>query len=111
MTEPISTAGLPGSERARRFEGRNYGVPVSCFVSHNPRGTGAKLHRHPYPETFVVERGSVTFTVDGEEIEAVAGQIVIVPAGAAHGFVSTSDDHAQVSIHPSDHVIQELVEE
>jgi quercetin dioxygenase-like cupin family protein len=112
MADPIPTASLPGSDRARRFEGRDHGgVPVSLFVSHNPPGTGAKPHRHPYPETFVIERGSVTFTIDGEEVHAVAGQILVVPAGAVHGFVSTSDDHAQVSIHPSDHVVQELVEE
>jgi quercetin dioxygenase-like cupin family protein len=74
--------------------------------------TGPGLHRHPYEETFIVEEGRATFTVDGETIEAHAGQIVVVPAGAAHGFVSSGDDVLrQVSIHPSDHMVQEWLEE
>jgi quercetin dioxygenase-like cupin family protein len=36
---------------------------------------------------------------------------VIAPAGAAHGFVNSGDSRLlQVSIHPSDHVIQEWLE-
>ncbi len=70
------------------------------------------LHRHPYGETFIVQEGLAEYTVDGETIAARDGQIVIVPAGAAHGFASVGQGVLrQVSIHPSGHVIQEWLEE
>ena len=72
-----------------------------------PAGTRVPLHRHPYEETFIVQEGVAEFTVDAETITAEAGKVVIVPAGAAHGFASVGDGLRQVSIHPSGHVIQE----
>jgi quercetin dioxygenase-like cupin family protein len=111
MPRLISVAELPGSERASRFEGRDHDATVSVFLSRHGPGDGPGLHRHPYEETFIVEEGSVTFTVDDETIEAQAGQIVVVPAGAAHRFVNSGDGPMrQVSIHPSDHVVQEWLE-
>jgi quercetin dioxygenase-like cupin family protein len=107
MPTILSLADLPG-ERAARFEGREHGASVSFFVGRFPPGSGPVLHRHPYDETFIVEEGSATFTVDGETIEAKAGEIVVVPAGAAHRFVSSGDGVLrQVSIHPSDRMVQE----
>jgi quercetin dioxygenase-like cupin family protein len=109
---PLWVADLPGSDTASRFEGKDYGSTVSFFLTHHPPGSGPALHRHPYEETFIVEEGSATFTVNGETVEARAGQIVVVPAGAAHGFVNSGDGVLrQVSIHPSDHMVQEWVEE
>jgi quercetin dioxygenase-like cupin family protein len=107
----LSATDLPGSENATRFEGRDHGATVSFFLSHHPPGTGPGLHRHPYEETFILEQGSATFTVDDETLEAEAGQIIIVPAGAAHGFVNSGNEALrQVSIHPSDHMVQEWLE-
>ena len=112
MPRPVSIANLPGSEHAARFEGADHGATVSFFISTHPPGRGARLHRHPYEETFIVEEGSATFTVDGATIEARAGHVVVVPAGAAHGFVSSGDTALrQVSIHPSERVVQEVLEE
>jgi quercetin dioxygenase-like cupin family protein len=42
----------------------------------------------------------VLFTVGESTIEASAGDIVVVPAGAPHKFVSRAPTHRQVSIHP-----------
>ena len=91
---------LPGSEDASRFEGEKHGAQVSFFVSHNRPGTGPNLHRHPYEETFIVQEGEVLFTVGERTIEATAGDIVVVPAGAPHKFVTRAGAHRQVSIHP-----------
>ncbi|MGI8931919.1 MAG: cupin domain-containing protein [Sphingomicrobium sp.] len=49
-------------------------------------GGGAKPHRHPYPETFVILKGAVVFDIGGEKIECRQGQIAVVPAGLAHAF-------------------------
>jgi quercetin dioxygenase-like cupin family protein len=91
---------LPRGENSATFNGHENGAQVSFFLSHNKPGTGPKLHRHAYEETFIVEEGDVLFTVDGTTIEAKAGDIVVVPPGAAHKFVSRGATHRQISIHP-----------
>lgn len=111
VPQPLPIDDLPG-DLARQFEGRDHGSTVSFYVGRFPPGTGPPLHRHPYEETFIVQEGNVTFTVDDETIESGAGQIVVVPGGAAHGFVNSGDDVLRmVTIHPSDHVIQEWLED
>ena len=103
---------LPGSERASKFEGRDYGSTVSFFLSRHGPGEGPGLHRHPYEETFIVQEGSVTFTVDGESIESGPGDIVVVPAEAAHKFTNSGDAPlGMVSIHPAAEMQQEWLEE
>lgn len=92
---------------AVRFEGHEYGAGVSLFVTHQREGGGPGLHRHPYDETFVIVEGAATFTVDDETIEAAAGTIVVVPAGAAHKFVAGRDGLRSVNIHASDRMVQE----
>lgn len=109
MPTPVSVADLPGNLVAR-FEGRDHGSNVSFFLGRFPRGTGPVLHRHPYEETFIIEAGSATFTVDGETLELAAGQILVVPAGAPHKFSSSADPLRTVSISPSDHIVQEDLE-
>jgi quercetin dioxygenase-like cupin family protein len=108
---PASVTDLHGNGVASRFEGKEHGATVSFFVTRFPPGCGPALHRHPYEETFLVEEGTATFAVDGRTVVAHAGQVVVVPAGAAHGFVNSAHGVLrQVSIHPSDQVVQEWVE-
>ena len=94
---------LPRGGTARKFEGYLHGgANVSFFLVDTPPGSGPGLHTHPYEEVFVVQEGNVTFTVDDETIEASGGQIVIVPAGAAHTFVNSGTGPLrQIHIHPS----------
>ena len=98
--EVIRIDELPSGENASLFDGHAHGAQVSFFLSSNAPGTGPKLHRHPYEETFIVEDGDVLFTVGESTIEAGAGDIVVVPAGSPHKFVSRGETHRQVSIHP-----------
>jgi quercetin dioxygenase-like cupin family protein len=102
---------LPGTENAERFEGHNVGSTVSVFLSHHAPGTGPPLHTHPYEETFFVIEGDVLFTVDGEEIEASDGDIVVAPANTPHKFVSRGETHRQFSVHPVPKMVQEDLEE
>jgi quercetin dioxygenase-like cupin family protein len=91
---------LPRGENASIFHGHAHGAQVSFFLSHNKPGTGPGLHRHPYEETFIVEEGEVLFTVGERTVEASAGDIVVVPPGTPHKFVSRGATHRQISIHP-----------
>ena len=46
------------------FEGGAYGAGLSViFFATDEIGFGPKLHRHPYPETFIVRLGRARFTV------------------------------------------------
>ena len=104
----VSLSDLALAETVFLFEGREHGAQISFFVVRFPPGRGPGAHRHPYEETFVVQAGEATFTVDGEAVVARAGEIVVVPAGTAHGFVAGGESELSlVSIHPSDHIVQE----
>ncbi len=76
---------------ADRFSGewqgaaRGSGICVIANSIERP-GDGAKAHQHPYPETFVIRKGNVRFTIGEETLVCGAGQIVVVPAGVPHAF-------------------------
>ena len=95
-----------------RFEGAPHGSLASFFHVKNAPGKGALLHRHPYPETWLVRAGTVRFTVGGEPVEATAGDIVIAPANVPHMFVATGSEMLEmVCIHPSAVILQEYLPE
>ena len=60
------------------LEGEPYGAGVSLFLGDLLPGKGPALHRHPYPEICLVRAGQVAVTVDGQDIIASAGDIVII---------------------------------
>jgi mannose-6-phosphate isomerase-like protein (cupin superfamily) len=84
---------LPGSDTSVRFEGDEHGggAGVSFFVEATPPGLGPRLHRHPYAEVFIVQDGTVTFSLDDDEVDAGSGEVVVVPAGAAHKFRNSGE--------------------
>ena len=63
------------------------GGAVSVVEAVLPEGLAVPPHRHTHEaEAFYVVRGRMRFTVDGETLEAPAGQFVWLPQGATHGF-------------------------
>jgi len=106
MTTVIPIEELRKSPTAALFQGGDE-IPVSIFVTEHPRGKGAALHVHPYPEAFVVQAGTAIFTVGDDEVTVTAGHFVVVPAETPHGFEAASDDPLRiVSVHPSPAVEQ-----
>lgn len=99
---------LRRSETAVLFQGAAAGdVPVSMFVTEYPRGRGPDLHLHPYPEVFLVEEGTATFTAGDEQRAVAAGHFVVVPAQTPHGFKNHGEERLRVvSVHPSPEVVQ-----
>ncbi|MEZ4562962.1 MAG: cupin domain-containing protein [Thermomicrobiales bacterium] len=110
---PIALTDLPCSGNAYAFEGaRHGGVPASLLFFNGPPDSGPRLHRHPYPELFVIEEGEATFVVGEEVILATPGHILIAPAGVPHRFTNTgSGPFRSLDIHLSDHVITEWLDE
>jgi mannose-6-phosphate isomerase-like protein (cupin superfamily) len=89
------------------FEGRTFGSEVSFIIAKTDKaGYGPALHRHPYTETFVIRSGEAKFTVGDEELVAVGGQILVVPALVPHMF-RTLGPFESIHIHASDHFITE----
>ena len=66
----------PHPLQAPLFEGADFGdIPISFFAVDAPPGMGPKLHRHPYPEIFVVHEGTAAFQVGDEQLEVSGGRI------------------------------------
>lgn len=64
---------------------RGSGICIIANAIETP-GAGAKAHKHPYPETFVIRKGNARFTIGEETLICGAGEIVVVPAGVPHAF-------------------------
>ncbi|MCB9133831.1 MAG: cupin domain-containing protein [Anaerolineales bacterium] len=95
-----------------RFEGALYGSDASFFHVNVEPGKGSTLHKHPYPETWIVRAGNVRFTVGGEQIEATSGAIVIGAKAVPHKFVNLGPGRLEmICIHPSPQILQEAVTE
>ncbi len=113
MTVSISRGELPYSGSSYEFEGYQYGaVGISFLLFDGRPGSGPKLHRHPYPEVFIVQEGQATFTVGDSEIEATGGQILIVPPNHPHKFINSGDGPLrQIDIHISERMITDWLED
>lgn len=73
----------------RYLEGARYGLATSIFASEITPGSGPRTHSHPYAEVFVLHEGTGRFVANDSEIDAEAGDVVIVPAGAWHSFTNS----------------------
>jgi mannose-6-phosphate isomerase-like protein (cupin superfamily) len=101
-----------GELRDAELQGCEYGgINVSViFVDAGP-GEGPRLHRHAYEEVFIMLEGRSLFTVGAHNVEARAGQILIVRPGVAHKFVNAGEGPLrQIDIHPSGTFITEWLE-
>jgi mannose-6-phosphate isomerase-like protein (cupin superfamily) len=77
----------------RALHGEAYGLVGSSLIwGEMAPGYGLPLHRHPVEEVFLVVRGQATFTIGESRVAAGAGNIVVVPAGVPHRFVSAGDE-------------------
>jgi mannose-6-phosphate isomerase-like protein (cupin superfamily) len=90
------------------FEGEPYRAGVSFFLVDAAPGAGPPLHRHPYPETWVIRSGRARFEIAGEEVEAGAGDVVVVEKDTPHRFEVVGPERLDtVCIHASERLIQE----
>ena len=105
---------LASGTTAERFDAAAHGggIAVSFFLNHTPPGGGAGPHRHPYAEVFVLREGEGTFVVDGAQVRARGGQVVVVPPGATHAFTNSGEQTLEMtSIHPVAEMVTEWIEE
>ena len=108
----INVSELPFSGSSHELEGYLHGDVPACLIFFDGQpGSGPSLHRHPYPEIFVIQEGQGTFVVGDTTIEATAGQVLIAPAGVPHQFTNTgSGPLRQLDIHLNDRFITEWLD-
>lgn len=116
MSSPRPEVKIVPLEQLRRsptaclFEGGDE-IDLSVFVTTYERGQSVELHIHPYPETFLIESGSASFTVGKDRIEVGEGHILTVPANTPHAFEGAGEDTLRViSCHPRGAVEQTPVQ-
>jgi quercetin dioxygenase-like cupin family protein len=100
---------LPFMGSSHHFVGADQGpVDISAFLLRALPGRGPGLHRHPYDEVQFVQEGRGLWTVNGEEFQAGAGDILVIKAGEIHGFRCIGDAPlVQIDVHLSPRFIQE----
>lgn len=97
-----------GAIAAVEFEGAPYGAGVSFFIGDLEPGKGPRLHKHPYSETCIIRAGQAAMTIDGEEVVAGPGDIVVIAPDTPHRFTAIGDERfVAVCIHASDRFIIE----
>lgn len=97
-----------GAIAAVEFEGHPYDAGISFFRGSLEPGKGPGLHKHPYPETCIVFSGRAAVVVDGQEVFAGAGDVVVIGPETLHRFTAIGDEPlVAVAIHASDHFIIE----
>jgi mannose-6-phosphate isomerase-like protein (cupin superfamily) len=108
----IPFSALDPSEHSHEFIGAEHGdVPFSVILIHTGPGGGPAVHSHPYAEVFIVEAGEATFTLGTEQVVVPAGNVVVGPPDAAHGFTNTGSGELRItSIHGSPRFITEWLE-
>ena len=71
-------------------------------------GKGPGLHRHPYAETCIVLSGQAAMIVNGEEIVASAGDIVVIAPATPYRFTAIGDERLDmVCVHASERFVIE----
>lgn len=94
------------------WQGAAHGAGV-CVIANRIEGPGGgpRLHRHPYPEVFVIRRGTALFTVGTEKFEAREGSILVAPAGMPHKFENRGPGPLEtIDIHKNGSFITEWLE-
>ena len=105
---PLLKAGtLPNGN----LEGEEHGATVSIILDESQPGSGPRLHRHPYDETWVVIAGTLTFQAGDEHLTAAPGDIIIVPPDTPHRFTNDGPGPSQlVCIHAHPTFVTEWLE-
>jgi quercetin dioxygenase-like cupin family protein len=65
---------------------------MAVYVWAHEPGETAGLHTHDVDHVLVMRSGVMRWTVDGEAIDAVAGDVIVAPAGVQHGFEVIGDE-------------------
>jgi quercetin dioxygenase-like cupin family protein len=91
---PLADAGDPDDWRPESVWGliADERADVAVILEEIAVGDAIPLHRHQIDEVLLYDQGDAEVRIDGETYDVQAGDIVIVPAGAAHGTRNVGED-------------------
>ena len=93
----------------RVLQGADFGLVTSVMHAQIVPGSGPQRHRHPHAEIFVLHDGQGRYEVEGMIIDAVAGDMVIVPPDTWHAFTNTGTGMLrQTAIHQNPRAVSEM---
>lgn len=126
QSQPASAAGdvitdmsqgrvLPAGSTA--LKPNAHGAGVELMKSTLPNGTRCEMHvtmlkpgeaphpphRHHHMELMFIQRGNVTWTVEGKTMTAGPNDVLYAPPNALHGLVNTGKSEAQYTVFEVDH--------
>lgn len=111
MTYIERAADRASTSRTLRFEGRVAATPISFFAVDIAPGQGPLLHRHPYPETWVVKRGRALVVAGDARFEVGPDDVAVVPAQMPHKFTAIGPERLEMTcIHAAGTMVQENLE-
>lgn len=100
-----------GEDWTENYEELPGDAGVSIILESTSRaGVGPRLHKHPYAETFIIRRGSATFTVGGEQLVGRAGQVLVAPPETPHTFSTGPGGYEAVHIHANPRFVTDWLE-
>lgn len=67
------------------------GSGIEIFDTSGPTGGGPPTHRHAWEEIYVVTKGKLQVTVEGESRVLSAGEFAHVPANTPHSYLTIED--------------------
>ena len=103
---------LPLIGTSYNFVGAEQGdVAISMFLVEAKTGRGAPLHCHEYDEIVLIQEGKSRFVIGDQIRDTTPGDIIVVKAGTAHGFVNNGEGILkQIDIHLSPRFAQNNLE-
>jgi mannose-6-phosphate isomerase-like protein (cupin superfamily) len=71
---------------------------VEVHLVTHPVGQVKEMHVHDPPQdhVIVIRSGRMRWTVEGESLDAEAGDVIVTPAGTAHSYEVLGDEPARV---------------
>jgi mannose-6-phosphate isomerase-like protein (cupin superfamily) len=117
MTPPeapsvVNRESLPFFGVAHEFVGKEHGVVTSVLFVTAPPSRRIRLHRHDYDEIIIVQDGRARCTVGDKEHVVGAGDIISIPAGTPHSFISIGDvPLRQIDIHANPQFVTDWLED
>lgn len=65
---------------------------AAVYVNDHAPGETAALHTHDEDHILVMRSGRMRWTVEGEMVDAKAGDVILAPAGIEHAFEVLGDE-------------------
>ena len=99
LAELPSTPVAPGHSTAN---GQTVtGKDLEIGVYSEPKGTGAKPHRHASEQLMLVLSGRMRIRIENEEREIGPGEVALIPGNQEHEQIALEDDTRFVSFKSS----------